>query len=59
MSKKLIKTWYRSSLQPEGTIWCESSDPEEVRRMSEGYDVFFQKLEHYMVTTGWERWDGV
>lgn len=57
MTKKLIKTWYRAILQPEGTLWCESSDPEEVCRMSEGEDVFFQKKELYLIENEWEPWN--
>lgn len=57
MSKILISTWYRSTLA-NGDLWCESSNPEEVVRMSVGKDVYFQQLETYQVTTGWEYWDG-
>lgn len=59
MTKKLVKTWYRSLLTQGLEIWCESSDPEEVLRMSEEKNVIFQKMEHYIVTNGWEHWDGI
>lgn len=54
---KIIKTWYRSILS-DGTLWCESSDPGEVIRMSEGYECIFQKIVFYETTDGWEKWNG-
>jgi len=53
--RKLIRTYYRSVL-PDGSIWCESRDPEEVKRMSEGRDCAFDKLDIYETTDGWEEW---
>jgi hypothetical protein len=49
-----LKTWYRSLR--DGKIWCESSDPEEVARMS-GPDDTYEALRYYAVTSGWQPWD--
>lgn len=55
---KLIRTWYRSRIVGSGALWCESSDPDEVLRMSAGHEVFFEKHETYEVESGWGKWDG-
>lgn len=50
-----MKRWYRS-LTPEGKLWCESSDPDEVARMTprgEGYT--FWVCEAQVVYSPWER----
>lgn len=48
--------WYRSNLREDNTLWCESKDPDEVLKMSEGKDVFFRKLVIYYDHDGWEGW---
>lgn len=55
---KLIKVWYRSLLAGTRELWCESSDPEEVLRMSKDREVVLEKFEIYEVTSGWGKWDG-
>jgi hypothetical protein len=54
--RKLVNTWYRS-LTPDGKVWCESRDPDEVQRMSKGKNCTYEKYETYEVATGWEAWD--
>lgn len=49
--------WYSSVLKEDYSLWCESSNPEEVIRMSEGKDVIFRKLVVYYDHDGWELWD--
>jgi hypothetical protein len=47
-----LRTWYRSL--KDGKLWCESSDPDEVR--TSGGDAL-QVLRYYAVTSGWQPWD--
>ena len=49
-----LKTWYRSLR--DGKLWCESSNPDEVARMSGPGDVF-EALRYYAVTSGWQPWN--
>src|SRR5690606_34033062 len=49
--REVIKTWYRS-LKPDGSLWCESSSPQEVLEQSDS-DCTFQKLEIIQVTGRW------
>lgn len=51
---RLTRTYYRSML--EGRLWCESRDPEEVKRMSKGHNCIFEKVEYFEITAGWEEW---
>lgn len=55
---KLIRTWYRALLAQDHSLWCESSDPDEVLRASEKKAVILQKHETYEVESGWGKWDG-
>lgn len=50
------KTWYRS-LYGNGRVWCESSDPDEVREMSKGKDCTFERYDIYEVTERWQPWE--
>jgi hypothetical protein len=54
-SSEPFKTWYRS-LTPGGQLWCESSDPDEVARMSAGTGCTFERLEIVTVTLPWRTW---
>jgi hypothetical protein len=56
--REIFKTWYRS-LTPDGGLWCESSNPAEVREMTTGDGYTFQKLDVVTVRTGWRPWVGV
>lgn len=49
------RTWYRS-IHYSGKVWCESSDPDEVIRMSADTPCTFQKLNIYRAEGGWEPW---
>jgi hypothetical protein len=52
--RKIFSTWYRS-LDLDGQLWCESSDPTEIRRRSKpGFTL--QKLEIFEVNAGWVAW---
>jgi hypothetical protein len=55
---KLLRTWYRSLLAGTRELWCESSNPEEVLRMSKNREVILEKLEIYETSSGWGKWDG-
>lgn len=49
--------WYRA-LSPDGSLWCESSSPSEVRqsiRGREGYTL--EQFTRYLITTPWEPWN--
>lgn len=51
------RTWYRS-LTPDGAVWCESTDPDEVVRMSAGRKgLRYEKSVVELVTTESD-WDG-
>lgn len=54
--RQVYSTWYRSILR-DGSLWCETSNPKEVVKMSEGKDVIFQKLVTYLTDDGWEGWN--
>lgn len=49
-------TWYRS-LTPDGKLWCESSDPQEVIERSEGKGCTFQIHRVRLISEGWEPWE--
>lgn len=57
-----VRTYYRS-VTTEGSLWCESGDPEEVRRRSSltpHHSVTidrFERFDVYEFGTGWKRWD--
>jgi hypothetical protein len=56
MSEELMSVWYRS-LTPDGRVWCESSDPEEVKQPHpKGVELTFQKMEVRKVSEGWIPW---
>lgn len=50
-----VRQYYRS-LTPDGKLWCESRDPEEVRRMSVSKGCTFERLDVYEITEGWKPW---
>lgn len=52
--REIIKTWYRAT-KPDGSVWCESSDPQEVLDRSDS-DCSFQKLDIVQVTGPWKAW---
>ncbi len=54
--REIHSIWYRSVLKEDGTLWCESSLPDQVVRMSDDQDVIFQKLIYYIEHDGWESW---
>jgi len=54
-SGRLVSTYYRS-LTLDGSVWCESHNPDEVRKMSEGVDCIFEVIHHYEQTDGWQKW---
>lgn len=48
--------WYRA-LSPDGELWCESSDPQEVAKSVAGRKGYtLQRLPSYLVRTPWEPW---
>jgi len=47
--------WYRS-LTPDGKLWCESSNLDEVLRMSVGKNCTYQRQINELVTHPWEEW---
>lgn len=49
IGEKVVRRWYRSSL-PGGGIWCESSDPDEVVRMSVGHGCTYVQFVTYEET---------
>lgn len=51
-----FRTTYRA-LDPDGKLWSESSDPEQVVRDSEGRNCTFQVLRHRIVADGWQPWE--
>lgn len=53
--RKHVRTHYRS-VTPDGEVWCESKDPQEVRKMSEGHDCVFEAIKFYETTDGWQEW---
>jgi hypothetical protein len=57
---EIFSVWYRS-LTPDGRLWCESSDPEEVKseRHTSNVDepLIFQKMEIRKVSEGWVPWE--
>lgn len=50
------KVWYRSC-NPDGTVWCETSDPGEVVRMSAGLDVTYWRLDGADLRYPWRPWE--
>lgn len=56
MNEEIFSIWYRSILE-NGTLWCESSDPEEVIKMSKGISsIRYEKIVTYNHTE-LESWD--
>lgn len=51
-----VRTYYRS-LTPDGKLWCESRDPDEVVQRSEGEGITFERSDVWMVTQGWKHWN--
>ena len=53
-----VVTSYQS-LQPDGSLWCESHSPGEVVKMSSGYpgQLTFQKYVHTRSEGRWVPWD--
>jgi hypothetical protein len=51
-----VRTYYRSRT-PDGMIWCESRDPDEVRRMRHPVlPVTLERMDVYEFTPGWRTW---
>lgn len=57
-----VRTYYRS-ITTKGDVWCESRDPEEVRRRSSLLPHpsvtidRFERFDVYEFGTDWKRWD--
>lgn len=50
------RTWYRA-LGPDGSLWCETSNPREAADSTRGEDGYtLQRLPLYLVRTPWEAW---
>lgn len=50
------RTWYRA-LRPDGSLWCETSDPREAAASVAGLEGYtLQQSKTYIVTTLWESW---
>lgn len=48
--------WYRA-LGPDGSLWCETSNPREAAESVDGCDGYtLQRLPLYLVRTPWEPW---
>jgi hypothetical protein len=54
-AERVVSRWYRSLL-PDGSLWCETSDPDECVRMSEGRECTFQVLEVVQIDRPWREW---
>lgn len=55
--RKLVRSWYRS-VTPDGTLWCEASDPHEVLdRTNPDEPLAYQRYDVYEITAGWQPWD--
>lgn len=53
---KPARTYYRS-LEPDGTLWCESRDPVEVRRMTHpDQPLTYERMDVCEATEGWRPW---
>jgi hypothetical protein len=51
-----VRTYYRSRT-PDGCIWCESRDPDEVRRMKHPVlPITLERMDVYEFTSGWQPW---
>lgn len=50
--RELLSTWYRS-LTPDGKLWAEGSEPEEILTDKKP-GLTFQKKETYRVSDGWK-----
>lgn len=51
------RAWYRA-LSADGSLWCETSNPDEVVESVAGRDGFvLERLPTYIVRTPWERWE--
>lgn len=53
MSRRLVSSWYRS-VDPDGKVWCETSDLAECLRMSEGREVKYLRMRVFQVEEPWE-----
>jgi hypothetical protein len=53
---EVFSVWFRS-LTPDGRLWCESSDPEEVAEPHpDGIPLTYQKMTIRKVSEGWVPW---
>lgn len=53
---KLVRSYYRSLLE-DGTMWCESRDPEEVINMTaDKPNATYERLDVYETADGWYPW---
>ena len=56
-SRQIVRTYYKS-LTPNGNMWCESRDPDEVRRHTHPTEkLTYEKFEIYEISDGWQTWE--
>ena len=53
--ERVVGTWYRSTL-PDGTVWVESTDPDEVVMRSKGRECTFQQSDMIRYSTPYREW---
>jgi hypothetical protein len=51
----VLNKWYRACRNDTGEVWCESRNPNEVRRRSEGVEVTIYSQTDYRVSGPWEQ----
>lgn len=53
---ELYNTWYRV-LTPQDSLWMETRNPNEaLQEIKEHKDYRIQRLQQYIVSTGWSDW---
>lgn len=50
--REIHSIWYRSILE-DGTLWCESRDLEEVKRVTQGTKAVIQESVTYVIYGQW------
>ena len=53
---RVVGRWYRSLL-PDGSLWCETSDPQECLIQSDGHNCTFEMFETVQFDGPWKAWD--